>query len=140
MTWIYKGKEVKDKDTEGQIGFVYLITNKATGKKYVGKKLLSFRRTKKYKNKRSKKVTFESDWKSYYGSSNELLKDIELLGKDNFSREIIRFCETRGSCNYYEMKHQVLWEVLESEDWYNDQIRARVHRNHLRLKKNKKTD
>lgn len=132
--WFYKDKEVSDEDLEGSVAFVYLITNLQNGKKYIGKKLLTKTRTKKVKGKtRKKKVVTESDWRTYYGSNNDLKRDVEDLGGSAFRRDIIALCKSRGTANYLEAKYQFEYNVLESEDYYNDQIRVRVHRSHLKL-------
>lgn len=133
--WLYKGKEISDEDVQGYVAFVYLITNLQNGKKYVGKKLLTKTRTKKIKGKiRKKKVVTESDWREYYGSNLELHGDISTFGAENFEREILDLCKSRGTANYLEAKYQFLFGVLEKPDeWYNEQIRVRVHRSHLKL-------
>lgn len=132
--WLYKGKEISDEDIQGYVAFVYLITNLQNGKKYVGKKLLTKTRSKKIKGKtRKKKVVTESDWRDYYGSNEVLKRDVESLGGSMFMREIISFCKSRGTANYLEAKYQFEYNVLESEEFYNDQIRVRVHRSHLKL-------
>jgi len=90
MTWTFEGKEV-DALPADFIGFVYLITNITNNRKYIGKKLTQFKRSKKPLKGRTNKrrYTVESDWKDYYGSSDELTADVELLGKDKFKREIM---------------------------------------------------
>jgi len=123
-------------------GFVYIITNLQSQRKYIGKKLAKFRRTKqrvvKFKNgnrrKRKIRTQVESDWRDYYGSSPELLRDIESLGKENFSREILYFCQSRAQCSYIEAREQFTRQVLESDDWYNGHIQVRVHGSHIRGK------
>lgn len=132
MTWFYKDRPVEDDDIKDQIGFVYIIENLSTGKKYIGKKLFKFTRTKTVKGKR-KKVKVDSDWQTYYGSNNELNADVEKLGKENFRRTILHLCKSKGTANFLEAKEQILNNVLESDNWYNDQIRVRVHRSHLKL-------
>lgn len=132
MTWFYKDRPVTEEDLEDQVAFVYLIENLQSGKKYIGKKLLKFTRTKKVKGKR-KKVKVDSDWQTYYGSNNELNADVEKNGKENFRRVILHVCRSKGTANYLEMKEQILHNVLESDNWYNDQIRVRVHRSHIKL-------
>ena len=90
MTWTYQGKEVEELPQD-VVGFVYIITNTTNDRQYIGKKLAKFSRSrpplKGRKNKRRTKV--ESDWRDYYGSSDELNEDIAQLGKDNFKREIL---------------------------------------------------
>ena len=139
--WLYQGKEVTELP-EDCIGFVYLIVNNISGKKYIGKKLAKFKRTTyrvvklKNGNKKRKKIkgTIDSDWQTYYGSSPELSKDIEQLGIDNFSREILYYCKTKSECSYIEAREQFSRRVLESDDYYNGHIQVRVHGSHIKGK------
>lgn len=141
MTWTYQGNPVEQLP-EDCAGFVYIITNLQSQRKYIGKKLAKFRKTRqrvvKFKNgnKRKRKIRtqVESDWRDYYGSSPELLRDIELLGSQNFSREILYFCKTRAQCSYLEAKEQFVRQVLESDAWYNGHVQVRVHGSHIRGK------
>ena len=128
MTWTYKNKEVTEIPAEF-IGFVYLITNTTNDRKYIGKKLTQFKRSKKPLKGRTNKrrYTVESDWKDYYGSSDELTADIELLGKDKFKREILFWCSNKSELSYIEAREQFTHKVLESKQWYNGHIRVRVH-------------
>jgi hypothetical protein len=113
----------------GYIGFVYLITNITNNRKYIGKKLTQFKRSKKPLKGRTNKrrYTVESDWKDYYGSSDELTADVELLGKDKFKREIMFWCSSKSELSYIEAREQFTHKVLESREWYNGHIRVRVH-------------
>ena len=138
MTWLYQTQlvEVLPEDC---IGFVYLITNNLTGRKYIGKKLAKFSRTTykvvKQKNgkKRRKKIRtkVDSDWRDYYGSSPELTADITKLGTQNFSREILYYCTSKAACSYIEAREQFSRRVLESTDYYNGHIQVRVHGSHI---------
>jgi hypothetical protein len=129
--WLFQGLPFENVPDD-IMGFVYLIVNNITDKRYVGKKLFSKAAYKQIKGKR-KKIRKESDWKDYYGSNNDLLSDIEILGPENFTRIILRLCKTRGECNYFEAKEQFDRDVLiNSEKYYNHQIRLRVHRSHLK--------
>jgi hypothetical protein len=129
--WIYEGEPL-DTVPEGMVGFVYLIENTLSGKQYIGKKLFTKAGYKQVKGKR-KKLRKDSDWKMYFGSNNTLNSDVLANGEEHFTRVILHLCKTRGWCNYLEMKEQVLRGVLEFPDrFYNDQIRARVHRIHLK--------
>lgn len=131
--WIYKSEEFTDDQIGKYTGFVYLITNKKTGRAYIGKKLFWFTKTKTVKGKK-KKVKVPSDWKDYWSSSDELKKDVELLGEGNFTREILHLCPNKGMMSYMEAKLQFLHEVLEKPDlWYNGQIQCRVHRSHIKM-------
>ena len=126
--WTYKGKPVKELP-EWCAGFVYEITNTHNGKKYIGKKLAKFKRSRKplkgRKNKRRYKV--DSDWQDYYGSSDELTIDIKKLGKEYFKREILFYCNSKAEMSYVEAREQFARKVLESNDYYNGHIRVRVH-------------
>lgn len=138
MTWVYKNQEVIQLP-EDCIGFVYEITNLSTNKKYIGKKLAKFSKTTyktvKLKNgtKKKKKIRnkIDSDWQDYYGSNLQLLKDIELSGKENFKREILYYCKSKAECSYIEAREQFSRRVLESEEYYNGHIQVRVHGSHI---------
>ena len=127
--WIYQGRYIDI--LEDCYGFVYCITNMLTRRKYIGRKYLT-RIAYKTVNAKRKKIRKESDWKDYYGSSEELKKDIELLGKENFMREILHLCKTRGICNYMELKEIIVQKALESDEYYNSWISARIHKSHLK--------
>jgi hypothetical protein len=132
--WLYNGKEIGDDEIEGYAAFVYIITNLKDNKRYIGKKIFKSIRRKKVKGKtRRKKVEKESDWKSYYGSNLELIADVEKHGAENFEREIVKLCKTRGTANYWEAKLQMQQEVLENPDkFYNEWIMVKVHRSHIK--------
>ena len=142
MSWTHKGAivEVLPDDC---IGFVYLITNTVTGRKYIGKKLAKFSKTSykvvKQKNgiKKKKKIKskVESDWKTYYGSNDVLNEDVNKLGNNKFTREILFYCNSKAQCSYIEAREQFTHKVLESTDYYNGQISVRVHGSHILGKK-----
>ena len=110
--WTHKNQLITELP-EDCVGFVYIVTNTESGKRYIGKKLAKFAKTKyrivKLKNgtKKRKKIKekIDSDWQTYYGSSNDLTAD----------------------CSYVEAREQFRHKVLESDEWYNGQIRVRVH-------------
>ena len=125
--WTYQGKIVEElpKDCEA---FVYLITNLLNHKKYVGKKLAKFKTTKKpLKGKKNKRRgTKESDWKTYWGSSAQLIDDVEKLGEHRFTREILYYCPNRGTASYLEAQEQFERKVLETDEYYNGIINVRI--------------
>ena len=125
--WIYK-TAVVDSLPDDCEAFVYLITNKKNGMKYVGKKLAKFKTTKPpLKGKKNKRRGYkESDWKIYWGSSDHLKDDVEKYGEENFIRESLHFCPSRGISSYLEAKEQFDREVLLSDDYYNGIINVRI--------------
>ena len=138
MTWKFNG-ETLEEAPEGYCGFVYLIVNITNNKKYVGKKLLSSsRRVIKsvklksgIKKKKKVRIVKESDWKEYYGSSDALKLDIELLGKELFTREILYLCKSKAECSYRES-----WEIfnrncLLSDEYYNSWCSVRIRKDHI---------
>ena len=139
MTWHYQGAVITELP-EDCIGFVYLITNTISGRKYIGKKLAKFSRTKiktvklKNGNKKRQKVRFkvDSDWQDYYGSSDNLTIDVKKLGKDKFYREILYYCKSKAEMSYVEAREQFNQKVLESDDYYNGHIQVRVHGSHIK--------
>jgi hypothetical protein len=141
MSWYYQNQIVEELPDDC-VGFVYLITNLTTNRKYVGKKLAKFSKTTyktvKLKNgtKKKKKVRskIDSDWQEYFGSSIDLNKDVESLGMNNFSREILFFCKSKAECSYIEAREQFARRVLESNDYYNNNIMCRIHGSHIRGK------
>lgn len=115
------------------VGFVYVITDLMNKKKYVGKKLFQSKRTlPPLKGKtRKRKVIKESDWMTYYGSSEEVKLLVEEHGSKAFHREILHLCPTRGTMSYLEAKEQFDREVLLSDDYYNGIINCKIHRTHV---------
>jgi hypothetical protein len=141
LTWTYKGSIVNELPEEC-VGFVYCITNTTSGRQYIGKKLAKFSKTTyktvKLKNgtKKKKKIRskIDSDWQDYYGSNLELNKDVELHGKENFTREILHYCKSKAETSYVEAREQFDRKVLESNEYYNGQISVRVHGSHIKNK------
>ena len=139
MTWFYQNTPIKILP-EDCVGFVYLITNNISNRKYIGKKLAKFSKTTyktiklKNGNKKKKKIRskIDSDWQEYYGSSLELTVDILKFGRENFTREILYFCKSKGECSYVEAREQFSRKVLESADYYNGHIQVRVHKSHIK--------
>lgn len=141
MTWYYNNQSVQELD-EDCVGFVYLITNLTNQRKYIGKKLAKFSKTTyktvtlKNGTKKKKKIKgkIDSDWLDYYGSSIELNKDVASLGKDSFTREILYFCKSKAECSYIEAREQFARKVLESDEYYNNNIMCRIHGSHIKNK------
>lgn len=144
MTWYYKGTPIDDDSQfpEGTLCFVYCITRIADGKFYIGKKMAKFTKTSVKtitrkngtKAKKKTKTLVPSDWKTYYGSSVDLQKDVEQLGEEAFRRDILAFVGNKGTAGYLEMKYQMDARVLELPDeaCYNGIVNARVHKKHIK--------
>ena len=136
MSWLFESTLVETLP-EDCVGFVYLITNTVSGRKYIGKKLAKFSkttvRTVKLKNgtKKKKKIRskIDSDWLTYWSSSEELKADVATLGESSFKREILRYCNSKNELSYYEAKYQFEYDVLLNEDlWYNGWISVKVRK------------
>lgn len=135
--WIYEGRTFEppeDFSPDQWYGFVYCITNRATAKKYIGKKFFWFSKTLPItkSRKRRKKLKVESDWRTYYGSNKHLIADVEQMGEDFFHREILHLCKTKGECAYMETKEQFDREVLLNEKYYNGIINCRIGTNSVK--------
>ena len=129
--WIYEGRPFTSDDIGDYYGFVYRITNTENGKEYIGRKYFVQKRKPKGGKRR---VTSESDWKRYFGSSDELKQDIKRIGRSSFRREILSLHTTLGKVNYEETKqlfiHNVLMEALDdgTPKYYNSNILGRYMR------------
>lgn len=131
--WKYQGTEFTEEMIDKYVGYVYLITNKTNNRQYIGKKLFWFSKTRTIKGKKKKEKVL-SDWQSYWSSSEELKKDVMELGEENFTREIIYLCSTKGTMSYLELREQMDNRVLENQKaWYNGFVGGKIHRSHVKL-------
>jgi hypothetical protein len=137
--WLFEGTEITDLPDD-KVGFVYLITNLVTGRRYIGKKLSKFSKVKykvvlqKNGIKKRKKIRskIDSDWQTYWSSSPEVQADVKALGEDKFTREILYFADSKGSLSYLEAREQFARQALENPtNWYNGIIQCRIHRSHV---------
>ena len=131
LNWQYNGIDFTEDLIGDNYGFVYQITNLTNGRKYIGKKFFYSSKTKQVKGKK-KKIKVLSDWQTYYGSSDTLKQDVLSFGQENFSREILHLCQSKGECGYLEAKEQFVRGVMESDDYYNTWIMVRVRKSHIK--------
>jgi hypothetical protein len=113
---------------ENMFGFIYEITNKVNGKKYIGKKQCVRKiKRKPLKGKTRNRIDHkESDWKTYTSSSNELNEDIQKYGKENFEFRILKVCGSKWELGYEEIKEQIARDVLRRDNYYNGIINVRI--------------
>jgi hypothetical protein len=133
--WYYEGRQFDpENDLGDNVGFVYCITNLTDNRRYIGKKLFEFTRTKKVKGKKRKtKVKIKSDWEEYFGSNLALLADVAKLGQDKFKREIIHLCKTKGTCSYFEAKEIMARDAIISENYYNQWLSCKFSAPQIKL-------
>ncbi len=136
--WIYRGEELST-IPKGYVGFVYTITNIQTNKKYIGRKLFNFTKTKTVKGKKIK-VLSDSLWLSYTGSNTLLNEEIKISGRDNYSFEVIYLCHTKSEMNYLESKEIFLKDALLRDDYFNQWISCKITRMHLQKYSKKLSD
>jgi hypothetical protein len=130
--WYYQNEEFdpSPEDIKPHAGFIYIITEKQTGMKYIGKKLLwrTIKRPPLKGKKRKRLEVVQSDWKTYFGSSENVKLLVETLGGDAFHREILMFGKGKGELSYLEAKEQFDRDVLLRDDYYNGIINCRINR------------
>jgi hypothetical protein len=136
--WLYEGNEFTSEMIADYVGFVYLITDLSNNKKYIGKKgFISTNRLPPLKGKTRKRVVRkESDWQKYFGSSEEVKALVEAAGQENFKREILHLCKTKGEMSYMEAKLQFQYDVLLRDDFYNAFIGCKIHEKSVKGLKN----
>ena len=138
MNWIYIKKEMETISDfpDNTYGFVYRITHKPTNKTYIGRKILQNTTKVKLGKKEIeelagivgrrpvyKMAVKESNWKTYWGSNKSMKELYKTEPKENFDRQIIICAPTKKLLTYYELKYQILYEVLEKPDeFFNDNI------------------
>jgi hypothetical protein len=121
MNWKYNGEDFTDAP-EGMEGFVYIITNIISNKKYIGKKHFW---TRQKNRKTGRRKTEESDWKNYLSSCDLLKEDIKNFGEDKFLKEILHLCPHKKSMSFYETMEQFKRDVIFREDYYNTNIEGK---------------
>ena len=132
MTWFYHNtaEEFKEEHIADNIGYVYIITSIQTGKKYIGKKLFTKAGYRQIKGKK-KKIRKASDWLNYWGSNEELQKEVIKNGENQYTREILHLCRTRSECSYRETYEIFLRNALLTDSYYNKWVSCKIHKTHV---------
>ena len=130
--WYYENK-LYDEAPKEYMGFVYRVTDLNTNRKYIGKKLFwNTRKLKPLKGKTRRRTQIvESNWKSYYGSNEELQQLVEISNAERFLREILYLCAKKGIMGYLEAREQFDRNVLLSDEYYNNFIGCKIHGKHV---------
>jgi hypothetical protein len=129
VTWYYNGVPFEDDGTH--FGFVYLIENLITNRKYIGRKYFSKAGTKQVNGKK-RKIRKTSDWESYWGSNETLKAEVAELGEHNFRRTILHLCKTKSECSYFETYEIFTRHCLLDELYYNEWVSAKIRKAHLK--------
>tara|TARA_R110000803_G_scaffold25561_2_gene61115 strand:+ start:32 stop:481 length:450 start_codon:yes stop_codon:yes gene_type:complete len=138
VSWIYNQQEIKEVSDfpTSTFGFIYIITHIPTNKSYIGKKFLEFTRKQKLGKKelkllegqkgrppKFKIVQKESDWGTYWSSNKSLKELMKVEPIENFKREILHCCNSKKQLTYFEIKYQMIYQVLEKpNEFWNDNI------------------
>jgi hypothetical protein len=132
--WYYKDEPFSNEHISEYQGFVYVITDLTNNKKYVGKKGFWSKKTlPPLKGKtRKRRSIIESDWQSYYGSSDQVKQMLQENGEQSFYREILHLCKSKGEMSYLEAKEQFDRRVLLDDSYYNGIINCKIHRTHVK--------
>ena len=138
MTWYYDGVPFEDSGTH--FGFVYLIENLSTGRKYIGRKYFTSAGYKQVNGKK-KKIRKPSDWQTYWGSNDTLKREVAATGESNYRRIILHLCKSKSECAYFETYEIMSRHALLSENYYNDWVTAKIRKDHLKsiVQSNKNT-
>ncbi len=143
MNWTYDQNELLGISDfpENTHGFVYRITHIPTSKSYIGRKILQNSTKVKLGKKELaeyagvvgrrpayKLAVKESNWKTYWGSNKTLKELYKTEPKENFERHILKFAPTKKLLTYYEVKYQMVYQVLEKPDeFFNDNILGKFY-------------
>lgn len=115
---------------EEHLGFTYIIIHKETKKYYIGKKQFykAIRRKPLKGQKRIRKDRIESDWETYWGSSNKFNEYVKQEGTDKFERKIIGLYTCKYDLALSELKSQMFFDVLNDKNSFNEIINVRLRK------------
>lgn len=143
MNWACNGLDVTEVPADIPFGFIYQLTYE-DGKQYIGKKnfytiqkLPALKSgevrpgaTRTYKNGSGTRKYYdllpkETKWKDYEGSHEKPKSPL-------VSKEIIAFAETKRELTYLEVKALFHFDVLEDDNYLNQNILAVFYKNNLK--------
>ena len=131
MSWTYDDLPIDLETVANGFGFVYIITNLATQRQYIGRKLFTKVAYKTTKGKR-KRIRVSSGWENYWGSNKTLLEDVMTMGESNFHRRILRFCANRSECAYWETYYIFDRAALLSDSYYNEWVTCKISKKNIK--------
>ena len=129
--WLYQNKPFTEDDIGNAFGFVYIITNLLSNRKYIGKKFFTKSGRKQVKGKK-KKIRVKSDWVNYWGSNKTLQEEVKNAETEHFKREILHLCNTKSECAYLETMEIFKHDAIISDEYYNDWVSCKIRKEHLR--------
>ena len=122
-------------DMPNWFGFVYIIERTVEDpanprKYYIGcKQLHSKTKRPPLKStglKRKRTIVKKSDYETYYGSSEELKKEVEKYGKENFKRTVLALTTCKWEHKYLELLYQIKYNVIADEAAWNGILNLRI--------------
>ena len=130
--WHYNGSPLLE-IPDGVIGFVYCITNRLTGRKYIGKKNFFKMKTRSI-NKQPHKERVQSDFIEYYGSNSQINVDVLVNGPEHFHRDILVLCTSISMMSYWETKYIFMADAIVSPNFYNEWVTCKITNKHVTSK------
>lgn len=118
-------------EDDNVFGIVYIIRNNHPDSDrtyYIGQKQAKKKiRRPPLKGKKRKRIDYvDNKLMEYWGSSQQLLDDIELYGEEHFDREVLHIGTCKWELNYLEMEEQIKHKVLFDKGSYNGIINVRI--------------
>lgn len=132
--WLYNNTPFLEDDIGESVGFIYLITEIPTNRKYIGKKIFFNRVVKPpLKGKKKRRISKKfSDWETYYGSSEDLKQAVDHNGMNLYKREILYLCSSKSEMSYLETKEIFLRDALLTQEYFNSWVSSRINSNQLK--------
>lgn len=130
VEWTYNGTIIDsiEKTPKDSISFIYKISLlDGTGRYYIGRKTMLKPNYTSGKNKGKSKG--EYSWRTYCGSSKELLSIIKAGAP--YKKEILYYCKSKSETSYMETKEILCSGALTDPLSFNFWIKTTVYSKHL---------